>query len=121
MLNAVSSIIEQFRENLPPGETDKLHGEGKLFRFACGEYDALAVYSLPPLGCKCIYNDTFPKTVDRLVQYDEETLRQLKADLEAVYRKNGGVLKSDKVATPREAYVNSMEDLLNVNLIKEVK
>jgi hypothetical protein len=94
MLESVTSIVEQFRSELPVGGIQKMHGEGKLFRFACGEYDALAVYSKPAIGNKCVYNDTFPKTVDRAVVYDPTTLTQLRIDMEDVYRKNGGMLPS---------------------------
>ncbi len=119
MLESIVAIVEQFRNELPPGGVDKLHGEGKMFRFACGEYDALAIYGKSSLGNKCIYNDTFPKTVDRSVRYDSDILNQLKTDLLDVYRKNGGVLKTDKPVTPREVYVHSMEDLLDINLAAE--
>ena len=84
----ISQIVEQFKSTLPLGGIQYIHGEGDFFRFACGENEDIAIYEKPPLGTSCIYNDTFPKTIDRSIVYGETAIEQLQLDLAKVYVKN---------------------------------
>lgn len=92
-INVIGKVVEEFKSSLPTGGIQNIHGDGEFFRFACGENEDIAIYEKPPLGTSCIYNDTFPKTIDRQALYGESTVEQLKSDLAAIYAKNTGKVR----------------------------
>lgn len=87
-------IIEFYKSYVGDNNIQHIHGTGKLFSFAANESGQLAVYALPIIGSRCIYNDAYVKCVDRTIIYDKEVLLSLAKDIETVYLRNGGVLEN---------------------------
>lgn len=103
-----TSIIEFYKEFVGVDNIHLIHGNGKKFRFACNE-SKLAVYDTEIHRGTCIFNDVFPKCVDRTISYTAESLLDLATDISMVYARSGGVFKD-----PMEwlsSFTNKAQDL----------